>query len=146
MDYSDRYRGKVVLAPMVRCGTLPLRLLALQYGADLVYSEEIVDFKAPFMERVVNSTLHTPFYDIERDSLLTCGLCAATTATDGTIDFFSKGGRAVYRTCPRESGRNIVQIGTSNASRALLAANHLYARLVHRWRTRELTLCLFQCC
>ena len=27
---------------MVRAGTLPLRLLALQYGADTVYSEEIV--------------------------------------------------------------------------------------------------------
>ena len=32
-----------------------LRLrLRLQYGADLVYSEEIVDFKAPLMTRVVN--------------------------------------------------------------------------------------------
>ena len=31
------YRGKVVLAPMVRSGELPSRLLALQYGADLVW-------------------------------------------------------------------------------------------------------------
>jgi len=28
---------------MVRVGTLPMRLLALEYGADLVYSEEIID-------------------------------------------------------------------------------------------------------
>ena len=33
------YANKVVLAPMVRVGNLPMRLLALHYGADLVYSE-----------------------------------------------------------------------------------------------------------
>lgn len=33
------YRNKNILAPMVRCGCLPFRLLALEYGADLVYSE-----------------------------------------------------------------------------------------------------------
>lgn len=33
------YRGKVVLAPMVRSGELPSRLLALKYGADLVWGE-----------------------------------------------------------------------------------------------------------
>ena len=33
------YRGKLILAPMVRVGTLPSRLLSLKYGADLVYSE-----------------------------------------------------------------------------------------------------------
>lgn len=31
------YRGKVVLAPMVRSGELPMRLLSLHYGADLVW-------------------------------------------------------------------------------------------------------------
>lgn len=31
------YRDKVVLAPMVRSGELPSRLLALHYGADLVW-------------------------------------------------------------------------------------------------------------
>lgn len=39
------YRNKIVLAPMVKVGTLPTRLLALKYGADLVYTEEIIDFK-----------------------------------------------------------------------------------------------------
>ena len=33
------YTNKLVLAPMVRIGTLPMRLLALRYGADLVYCE-----------------------------------------------------------------------------------------------------------
>jgi len=36
------YSGKVVLAPMVRCGTWPLRQLALRYGADLVWGQELV--------------------------------------------------------------------------------------------------------
>lgn len=36
------YRGKVVLAPMVRSGELPSRLLALHYGADLVWGEYLV--------------------------------------------------------------------------------------------------------
>ena len=34
-----QYSNKVILAPMVRIGTLPTRLLAVRYGADLVYSE-----------------------------------------------------------------------------------------------------------
>jgi tRNA-dihydrouridine synthase 2 len=35
------YRGKIVLAPMVRSGELPSRLLALQYGADLVWGMQL---------------------------------------------------------------------------------------------------------
>ena len=37
------YEGKVILAPMVRIGTLPTRLLALKYGADIVYAEVKLD-------------------------------------------------------------------------------------------------------
>src|SRR2546430_16113488 len=37
------YRNKIVLAPMVRSGELPSRLLALHYGADLVWGPETVD-------------------------------------------------------------------------------------------------------
>ena len=32
-------KSRSILAPMVRIGTLPTRLLCLKYGADLVYSE-----------------------------------------------------------------------------------------------------------
>lgn len=35
-------------------GTLPTRLLALKYGADIVYSEEIIDFKLLRTYRYVN--------------------------------------------------------------------------------------------
>lgn len=39
------FANKLILAPMVRVGTLPMRLLALEYGADIVYSEELIDWK-----------------------------------------------------------------------------------------------------
>jgi tRNA-dihydrouridine synthase 2 len=39
------YDNKLILAPMVRIGTLPMRLLALDYGADIVYTEELIDKK-----------------------------------------------------------------------------------------------------
>ena len=48
------YIDKIILAPMVRMGTLPLRLLALRYGADIVYTEEIVDKKMVRTKRIVN--------------------------------------------------------------------------------------------
>ena len=44
-DIKEFYSNKIILAPMVRMNTLPFRLLALDCGADIVYSEEIVDHK-----------------------------------------------------------------------------------------------------
>ncbi|KAJ3276979.1 tRNA-dihydrouridine(20) synthase [NAD(P)+]-like [Terramyces sp. JEL0728] len=37
------YRGKHILAPMVRVGTLPMRLLALKYGAELLGTIDYID-------------------------------------------------------------------------------------------------------
>lgn len=51
------YAGKVILAPMVRIGTLPMRLLALNYGADIVYTEELIDWKFMRSVRRVNGML-----------------------------------------------------------------------------------------
>lgn len=48
------YTNKIILAPMVKVGTLATRLLALRYGADIVYSEEIIDFKFLRSYRQVN--------------------------------------------------------------------------------------------
>ena len=45
---------------MVRMNTLPLRILSLDYGADIVYSEEIVDRRILRCRRVVNGTRSTP--------------------------------------------------------------------------------------
>ncbi|XP_031095337.1 tRNA-dihydrouridine(20) synthase [NAD(P)+]-like isoform X1 [Ipomoea triloba] len=92
------YRNKLVLAPMVRVGTLPLRLLAADYGADITYGEEIIDHKMLKCERQVNDFL-------------------------GTIDLVEKGtGSVVFRTCAEERSRVVFQMGTSDAVRALSAA------------------------
>lgn len=51
----DFGRG-LFLAPMVRSGTVVNRLLALQYGADLVWSPEVVDRAIIGSERLVDGT------------------------------------------------------------------------------------------
>ncbi|XVF59160.1 hypothetical protein PTKIN_Ptkin07bG0253400 [Pterospermum kingtungense] len=92
------YENKLVLAPMVRVGTLPFRLLASDYGADITYAEEIVDHKMIKCERKVNECI-------------------------GTTDFVEKGtDNVVFRTCNQERNRVVFQMGTSDAVRALKAA------------------------
>lgn len=51
------YENKLILAPMVRVGTLPMRLLALRYGADIVYTEELIDFKLLRSKRRYNGKI-----------------------------------------------------------------------------------------
>jgi tRNA-dihydrouridine synthase 2 len=51
---SLEYCGKVILAPMVRIGKLPTRLLALEYGADIVYAEELIDHRVVLCRRTNN--------------------------------------------------------------------------------------------
>ncbi|XHG09545.1 hypothetical protein AWENTII_012598 [Aspergillus wentii] len=103
------YRGKVVLAPMVRSGELPSRLLALKYGADLVWGPETVDRSLIGASRRVNPR-------------------------NGTIEFTrtpSNGGRPdkpaqesiLYRIDPvREKGKLIFQIGTATPEYAVEAS------------------------
>lgn len=92
------YHNKLVLAPMVRVGTLPLRLLSAEYGADITYGEEIIDHKLIKCDRIVNEYL-------------------------GTTDIIEKGTQnVVFRTCPEERSRVVFQMGTSDAIRALKAA------------------------
>ncbi|KAL0332396.1 UNVERIFIED_CONTAM: tRNA-dihydrouridine(20) synthase [NAD(P)+]-like [Sesamum calycinum] len=95
------YRNKLVLAPMVRVGTLPFRLLAAEYGADITYGEEIIDHKLLKCERRINDVL-------------------------GTIDVVEKGtDSVVFRTCSEEKNRVVFQMGTSDAVRALRAAQNV---------------------
>ncbi|KAF9162840.1 hypothetical protein DFQ26_003188 [Actinomortierella ambigua] len=90
------YKDKVMLAPMVRVGTLPTRLLALEFGADLVYTPEIVDRGIIGAERVVNED-------------------------NGTIDYLVNG-NTVFRTHPSEKDRLVFQVGSANPDTALQAA------------------------
>ncbi|EFA75149.1 tRNA-dihydrouridine synthase 2-like protein [Heterostelium album PN500] len=92
MDYYD----KVIMAPMVRVGTLPMRLLAKEYGCDIAYSEELIDLKVSQTKRVINKSL-------------------------GTIDFIAKDNTITYRTCAEDT-LNVLQLGTASATTALAAA------------------------
>ncbi|XP_066569482.1 tRNA-dihydrouridine(20) synthase [NAD(P)+]-like isoform X2 [Amia ocellicauda] len=85
------FRNKTILAPMVRVGTLPMRLLALDYGADLVYCEELIDMKMLQCRRVVNEVLDT-------------------------VDFVAPDERVVFRTCQQEKERVVFQMGGMGAA------------------------------
>ncbi|CAL8322835.1 tRNA-dihydrouridine(20) synthase [NAD(P)+]-like [Gadus morhua] len=91
------FRDITALAPMVRVGTLPMRLLALDYGADIVYCEELIDIKMVTCERVVNEELDT-------------------------VDFVAPDERVMFRTCERERDRVVFQMGTADPDRALAVA------------------------
>ncbi|ESN93492.1 hypothetical protein HELRODRAFT_88660, partial [Helobdella robusta] len=91
------YENKVILAPMVRISCLPMRLLALEYGADLVFCEEIIDHKMLQCRQVQNELL-------------------------GTTDFLWSDDSVIFRTCDLERDKVIFQIGTSSADRALKVA------------------------
>ncbi|KAK1304539.1 hypothetical protein QJS10_CPB11g00858 [Acorus calamus] len=126
------YENKLVLAPMVRVGALPFRMLAAEYGADITYGEEIIDHKMLKCERVVNGDLFVFSYqskipDCIRCFFLSLGiielfLCEILEYL-GTTDFVEKGtGGVVFRTCPEERDRVVFQMGTSCAVRALATA------------------------
>jgi len=53
---------------MVRIGSLPFRLLALEYGADIVYSEELIAQRLMQCERIENERLHT--IDFVKDGIV----------------------------------------------------------------------------
>jgi tRNA-dihydrouridine synthase 2 len=74
-----------------------MRLLALEHGADIVYSEELIDWKLMKCTRKVNKVLNT-------------------------IDFVDGDGTIVFRTCDEERGKVVLQIGTADAERALRTA------------------------
>lgn len=64
------FAGKMCLAPMVRSGEIPTRIMSLKYGADLVWSPEIVDRKIRTCTRVVNETLGTvDFYEPKKGNV-----------------------------------------------------------------------------
>lgn len=93
------YVGKMILAPMVKIGTIPTRLLAIDYGADLVYTEEIIDFRLLRSTRVENELLETVDYIDKTDESLTLRLSPK-----------------------REKGRLVLQIGTNDPERAVKVA------------------------
>ncbi|KAI1304693.1 FMN-linked oxidoreductase [Xylaria venustula] len=105
------YRGKIVLAPMVRSGELPSRLLALHYGADLVWGPETVDRSMIGTTRRYNEKTKT----IEWTRKPSQG--GKITPDSEVKD------NVIYRMHPeKEAGKLIFQIGTSNPDFAVQAA------------------------
>ncbi|EQK99156.1 tRNA-dihydrouridine synthase [Ophiocordyceps sinensis CO18] len=104
------YRGKVVLAPMVRSGELPSRLLALEYGADLVWGPETVDHAMLGATKRFNEHSRT----FEWFRVASHGLKVPPPDAKESI---------IFRSFPeREASKLIFQIGTSDPERAVKAA------------------------
>ncbi|KAL8824015.1 MAG: hypothetical protein Q9191_005365 [Dirinaria sp. TL-2023a] len=103
------YRGKIVLAPMVRSGELPSRLLALKYGADLVWGPETVDRSMIGTTRRFNPTTSTIDFTRPQSN----GMKIPSTNKESLI----------YRLHPvKEHGKLIFQIGTASPETAVQAA------------------------
>lgn len=82
---------------MVRSGELPTRLLALKYGADLVWSPEIIDKKIITCKRVVNDKLNT-------------------------IEYLDANNKIIFNTYkPLEQSKLIFQMGSANPEIAVEA-------------------------
>ena len=104
------YRGKVVLAPMVRSGELPSRLLALKYGADLVWGPETVDKSMIGTTKRFNPVIST--VDFTR-----------LPSNSGRQQQTAQRESLIYRLHPiRERGKLIFQIGTASPDNAVAAA------------------------
>ncbi|EEH37735.2 hypothetical protein PAAG_00656 [Paracoccidioides lutzii Pb01] len=109
------YRGKIVLAPMVRSGELPSRLLALKYGADLVWGPETVDRALIGCTRQINPRTSM----IEFTRLPSNGGRQNQTKPNQPLPKES----IIYRLDPhRERGKLIFQIGTASPILAVEAA------------------------
>ncbi|ORY57095.1 hypothetical protein BCR35DRAFT_355514 [Leucosporidium creatinivorum] len=90
------YADGLHLAPMVRIGTLPMRLLALEYGATLVWGPEIVD------KAII-------------------GAVREVDPQSGVIRY-TKNNRPIFETHPIERSRLIFQLGSADPLLAVQAA------------------------
>ncbi|KAK4136399.1 FMN-linked oxidoreductase [Trichocladium antarcticum] len=105
------YRGKLVLAPMVRSGELPMRLASLHYGADLVWGPETVDRSLIGATRRINP----------RNGMIE--YTRAPTHQHSPAHQHPHAESVLYRVDPaRERGKLIFQLGTADAALALQAA------------------------
>ncbi|GAA5948691.1 hypothetical protein JCM21900_005262 [Sporobolomyces salmonicolor] len=89
------YAQGMHLAPMVRIGTLPVRLLALDYGAELVWGPEIVD------KAIIGAT-------------------RTVDPKSGVISYL-KNNRSIFECHPVEKPRLIFQLGSASPELAVEA-------------------------
>ncbi len=112
---TEKLYSGMVLAPMVRCGTLPLRALALRMGCQTAWGEELVALKLVSCRRVENRQLNTVDF--------VCPDTLKRGNDGGSCKGGGSGGCVVLRTCRRiECGRMICQLGAATPEIALAAA------------------------
>lgn len=112
---------KVALAPMVRVGTLPMRLLARHYGCKMLYSEELIDKKIAKLTRYVDPATGLVHFGVSSStnsnnssSISTSSSSSSSSSCDWDL------GSSVLTTYPGE--RLVVQLGTCNGADAVRAA------------------------
>ena len=114
MVNNDLYRG-LGLAPMVRASTIPLRILALEYGADFVYTEDLVDRSISQTIRVENKHLQTIDYVKDPSTL--------SKKTRRKLEAQNNRPCLILRIDPKlEKNKLICQIGSGEEYSALKAA------------------------
>ncbi|EEA07330.1 dihydrouridine synthase family protein [Cryptosporidium muris RN66] len=91
---------KWILGPMVNFTNLPFRLTCLDYGADIVFTEEIMDFNILKTNRIFNEKSGIYEYTDDRNSV-------------------------IFSTNQNENGKVIFQIGTFCSVNALKACEHI---------------------
>ncbi|KAF0989863.1 hypothetical protein HZS_6467, partial [Henneguya salminicola] len=85
----DFFKGKIILAPMVRANTIAFRLLCIKYCADAVFSQEIVDHSILSCKRIENEKLNS-------------------------IDFVNDSYEIIFRTIKSEKPKLIFQLVASD--------------------------------
>ena len=96
-DFGARFNSVEIAAPMVRASTLPFREECLKYGADIVFTEEVVD------KKILD--------------------CSEEILADGTVLFKTEKSdtRAVHFK-PEHKDRTTIQLGTADDVLAVKAA------------------------
>ncbi|KAG7336961.1 TIM-barrel protein, nifR3 family protein [Nitzschia inconspicua] len=111
------YRG-LSLAPMVRASTTPLRALALNYGADFVYTEELVDRAIIETIRVENKEMRTIDYIKDPAKL--------SKKAKKKLEAQNNRPCLIMRIDPTlEANKLVCQLGTGEPELALKAAKHV---------------------
>lgn len=106
------YRGKIVLAPMVRSGELPSRLMALKYGADLVWGPETID------KAIIGTTRNV----CEETGTVYWSRLPSNGMKNPAFNPKNKES-VIYRLHPEKEGKKLIyQIGTASPELAVKAA------------------------
>lgn len=129
-------KHRLILGPMVRVSTFPLRLLCLKYGADIVYSPELLDYKLINTNKQFN--IHKNKNNNNNNKNTTSSNIKINTLTDpltkekhSTIDWMDKQRKTkvIFRTFCNKKEPVIVQIGSCNAAKFLQAATMVHSHV-----------------